>query len=52
MPVLTDMFEDTEVICGVVDRELDNSDDLPAYGVELHETAATCMCTIYDPTLT
>ena len=52
MPVLTDTFEDTEVICGVLDQELADSDDLIAQGAELHETAAAYVCTVYDPTLT
>jgi hypothetical protein len=50
MSVLTEAFEATEVICGVLDKEPNHSDDLLAHGAELHETAHP-VCTVYDPTL-
>ena len=53
MPDPTEKFEATEVICGVFDKDLANSDDVLAHTAELHEiTGQHGFCSMYDSTLT
>jgi hypothetical protein len=48
---MSDKFEATEVICGVVDKEFNHSDDVLAHTAELHETA-NWVCSVYTKDLT
>ena len=50
MPDPTEKFETTEVICGVFDKDLANSDDVLAHTAELHETNAW-VCSVYTKDL-
>ncbi|MFC1401210.1 MULTISPECIES: hypothetical protein [Streptacidiphilus] len=50
MSYLSEKFEATEVICGVFDKDLANSDDVLAHTAEIHESA-DLVCSVYTQDL-